>query len=145
MFPIKTIKHDDSITKVVIEDFSKTLSRILKEQQDYTKKLEELINSFQNEVRNENGDLVEGTFIIGSGTAKPAPEDVFDEEIGNEIAFRKAKLFANLKKIRKLFRIISLRKTSEEYLNEQLRKLRAFVMKDEEALRKYNPEFDYFL
>lgn len=136
MLPIETTKEGNKITKVCVEDIYKILNRVIDTlDKTYNNSMEIMDNTYQ--IHND----CEGNFIIGTGISEPCGEDEFDEELGNEIAFRKAKLNANLKKVRLLRRIQKNLFESLDTVDEELERLCKFIEMDESFLRLYNPDF----
>ena len=136
MLPIETTKEGNKITKVCVEDIYKILNRVIDTlDKTYNNSMEIMDNTYQ--IHND----CEGNFIIGTGVSEPCGEDEFDEELGNEIAFRKAKLNANLKKVRLLKRIQRKIFESLDTVDEELERLCKFIEMDESFLRLYNPDF----
>lgn len=134
--PIETYTDGNKITKVCVEDVYKVFNRILEQLDKSYNKSIDIIDSVDKEV---NG--YEGSLIIGTGTSQPCLTDAFDEEIGNNIAFMKAKLNANLKKFRLLNRIYKeIDKILNVIENEQ-DSIYDYIQLDLEGLRKYNPDY----
>lgn len=137
MFPIKTKKlNNNEIMKVVIEDFGKCLRKISLRTRDLSKKINIMFSEYYRLVENTYG-----FYIKGIGISCPDKEDSFDEEIGNEISFRKAKLNANLKKAKILKRALKMYKEEEDSIKTELDKLNKYIDMDLTALRKYNPDY----
>ena len=134
--PIKTTRDGDKITKICTEDIYKIINRV----QDYMDKAHNNSIDIINDIH-KIYDGYEGELIIGTGTSQPCKEDVFNEEIGNNIAFMKAKLNANIKKYN------FLRKVYNEYidlitsLGGELGKVMYYIDYDLAGIRKYNPEY----
>lgn len=134
--PIKTIKEGDKITKICVEDIYKVLNRVMDSlNRSYDKSID-IIDSVFKDYEDSEGEL-----IIGTGVSQPCGGDVFDETIGNEIAFRKAKLNANIKKHALLVRIFKQWFKAFDQLDEELNKIDIFISKDLKGIRKYNPEY----
>lgn len=131
--PIKTIKHGDVTAKVCVEDISKLL-----------RKINEIETDHYYDFTNVNGDYANRT-IKGVGLSRPSDNDKYDDEIGNEIAFRKAKLYCNLKKIRLIEKVMNTYITSLNKLQNELDRYATYIGKDVAALKEYNPEFDWNL
>ena len=135
--PIKTVREGNKITKVCVEDVYKMLNRII-EKQNVTA---DLLESLHKTVETEEGALVPGEFIIGTGISQPCLTDAFDEEIGSNIAFMKAKLNANLKKYRFLTKVWdSLIKTIDT-VDDEFDRVSEMILMDLEGVRKHNPEY----
>ena len=136
MLPIKTTREGDTITKVVVEDMYKSLNRILDGVDKYYNNSMEIIDSIHKEY-----DGYEGELIVGTGVSKPCAEDIFDEEIGNEIAFKKAKLNANLKKWNIYIRLEKELLKMLGVLDSEIDRIDKYIDMDIEGLRKYNPNY----
>ncbi len=134
--PIETKREGDEITKVCVEDSYKFLNRIIEPFNRMSDKVIDITDS----LHQEYGDY-EGEFIIGVGTSKPCEGDVFNEEIGNEIAFRKAKLKANLKKHHIISRIVNHVADFCEILLKEDYILSKYIRDDTDAIREYNKDF----
>lgn len=134
--PIETTREGNKITKVCVEDVYKIINRVLDALDDTYNNSIEIIDS----VHKTHNDY-EGEMIIGVGVSEPCGEDEFNEEIGNELAFRKAKLSANLKKVNFLNRIRKeFMKGIDKILDEQ-EPLIDYIYNDLRAIRKYNPDY----
>lgn len=140
MIPMETKREGDKITKVVVEDFYKVINRVYEGMNKAYNKSSELLDSVHKEY-DYNGEIFEGELIIGTGVSKPCAEDTFDEEIGNEIAFRKAKLNANYKKASILMQIWKNYLDALAVIDADLSKVEALIQKDLDGIREYNPEY----
>lgn len=136
MLPVKTIKQGETTVKVVVDDFYKTLNRII----DGLSNLVDNSNTIINSVHKEYGDY-EGELIIGRGVSQPCNGDKYDEALGSEIAFRKAKINGNLKKIRIIERLLTKLWKYEFILSEELTNLDTQLLEDSDYMRKLNPDF----
>ena len=136
MLPLKTIKEGDEITKICVEDVYKMSNRILEGVTNCYNNITEIVNSL-----NKEYDGFEGELIIGRGISKPCKDDVFDEKIGNEIAFKKAKLNANLKRINILERCLREYFKGIDSLQFDFAKINNYIVSDIDGIRKYNPDF----
>lgn len=135
--PITTVREGNKITKVCVEDVYKMLNRII-EKQNVTA---DLLESLHKTVETKEGALVPGEFIIGTGISQPCLTDAFDEEIGSNIAFMKAKLNANLKKYRFLTKVWdSLIKTIDT-VDDEFDRVSEMILMDLNGVRKHNPEY----
>ena len=145
MLPIETKREGDKITKVCVEDVYKLIGRIQTYLENFEDKSSEISGSAHKDYLAPDGIIYEGELIIGKGTSCPCGGDVFDEEIGNEVAFRKAKLNANNKKARiieKLFYQIDIlvSKLQQEYIP-----IVNNIYKDEKFMSKINPDFKSYI
>lgn len=134
--PIETIREGNKITKVCVEDIYKMINRLkLAMNVSYTK-ANTLLNDIQKDYKG-----VSGKFIIGTGISQPSIVDAFDEEIGNNIAFMKAKLNANMKKLRLLQKIYKEYIKMEDVIVNEMRKIDEYIYLDLEGIRKHNPDY----
>lgn len=136
-FPIKTVREGNKITKVCVEDVYKMLNRII-EKQNVTA---DLLESLHKTVETEEGALVPGEFIIGTGISQPCLADAFDEEIGSNIAFMKAKLNANLKKYRFLGKVWNSLIKTLDTVDDEFDRVSEMILMDLDGVRKHNPEY----
>ena len=134
--PIKTSRNGDEIVKVCIEDIYKILNRVQETLDKVYNNSIDIVDSVHKEYDNYEGEL-----IIGTGVSKPCPEDSFDEETGNNIAFMKAKLNSNIKKLRLLDKITNQLYKGQTSLLKETDKIIFLIKWDLESLRKYNPDY----
>ena len=130
--PIETTREGNKITKVCVEDIYKSLNKVINPKDDLT----EIIDSVNKDYGDYNGE-----FIVGVGVSQPSIQDAFDEEIGSNIAFMKAKLNANLKKERLFVRMLKKAMDIEDAITEELTKIYYYIDMDLDGIRKYNPEY----
>lgn len=134
--PMKTIRDGNKITKVCVEDVTKLTDKIrLEVAKAYTDVLDTL-----NSVKS-NYDGISGKFIIGKGISQPCIVDAFDEEIGNNIAFMKAKLNANIKKYRLLRKVCKRLAEFNKALFDEVEKIIEYIELDLDGIRKHNPDY----
>lgn len=134
--PIKTIRNGEEITKICVEDVYKIINRIVEAVDKSYNNITEIVNSVHKEY-----DDYEGELIIGTGVSKPCNGDKFDEKLGNEIAFKKAKLNANFKKamfIEKIAR--QLLKAFDSVVQEHVI-ISEYLYDDFTDLQEYNPDY----
>jgi len=137
--PVKTTREGDKITKVCVEDVYKLVNRIIDSMDKAYNKSIDILDSITKEV-----DGYEGILIVGTGVSQPCGDDVFDEQIGNDIAFIKAKLNANLKKVRFIDRISKEYRKFFDTLFQEFEKLSTYIEKDIDKIKEYNPNYlDY--
>ena len=136
-FPIKTVREGNKITKVCVEDVYKMVGRIV-EKHNATA---ELLESLHKTVETEDGALVPGEFIIGTGISQPCLADAFDEEIGSNIAFMKAKLNANLKKYRFLTKVWNSLIKTLDTVDDEFDRVSEMILMDLDGVRKHNPDY----
>jgi hypothetical protein len=134
--PVKTTREGDKITKVCVEDVYKLVNRIIDSMDKAYNKSIDILDSITKEV-----DGYEGSLIVGTGVSQPCGDDVFDEQIGNDIAFIKAKLNANWKKVRFIDRIVSEYRKLFNTLFQEFEKLSTYIEKDIDKIKEYNPNY----
>lgn len=135
--PITTVREGNKITKVCVEDVYKMLNRII-EKHNVTA---DLLESLHKTVETKDGQYVPGEFIIGKGTSQPCLTDAFDEEIGSNIAFMKAKLNANFKKYRFLNRVWNSLINTLDVTEDEIDHVSEMILMDLNGIRKHNPEY----
>lgn len=134
--PIETTREGDKITKVCVEDVYKIINRVLATMDKAYNKSTDIVDT----VWKEYGDY-EGQLIIGTGVSQPCLTDAFDEEIGNNIAFMKAKLNANIKKHNLLVRIFNAWGDAMDSIDEEISKVDDYIRMDLDGIRRHNPEY----
>ena len=136
MLPVKTIKQGETTIKIVVDDFYKTLNRVI----DGLNNLVDSSNNIIDSVHKEYEDY-EGELIIGRGVSQPCNGDKYDEALGSEIAFRKAKINGNLKKCRIIERLLAELWKYEVVLSEELTNLDTQLLEDTDYMKQVNPNF----
>ena len=134
--PIVTTREGNKITKVCVEDVYKMINRIQDAMNKAYENSVDIIDSIHKEVNGYEGEL-----IIGTGVSQPCMTDAFDEEIGMNIAFMKAKLNANTKKLNILCRIYNQYLDVLEALDKEIDKVESYIEFDLEGIRKHNPDY----
>lgn len=134
--PIETTREGNKITKVCVEDVYKMINRVIEAMDKTYNNSIGILNSVHKEVNGYEGEL-----IIGTGISQPCITDAFDEEIGNNIAFMKAKLNANLKKLNLLIRIYNQYVDVLDSLDNEIDKIYNYINLDLDGIRKHNPEY----
>ena len=141
-FPIETIREGNKITKVCVEDVYKILNRVQDGMNKSFSECVDIIDSVHKEIPNSaDGKIWEGELIIGIGISQPCLTDAFDEEIGNNIAFMKMKLNANIKKHNLLCKIYNTWYNCLKEINADLNKIDANIFRDLEGIRRYNDSY----
>ena len=130
--PIQTIREGNKITKICVEDYYKMINRIADAEDRSAEKWNEIWESM-----GEDDTCV----IIGTGISQPCMTDAFDEEIGNNIAFMKAKLNANMKKRNVLRKLWEAAMVTIDAIDEEWDKIDRMIAFDLNGLRKYNTEY----
>lgn len=134
--PIETTREGNKITKVCVEDVYKMVNRVIEVMDKAYNNSVEILDSIHKEVNGYEGEL-----IIGTGISQPCLTDAFDEEIGTNIAFMKAKLNANLKKRNLLYRIYNKYVDVLDSLDTEIEKVENYINMDLEGIRRHNPEY----
>ena len=135
--PITTVREGNKITKVCVEDVYKMINRIA-EKHNITA---DLLDSLTKRIKGGNGVVAEGEFIVGTGISQPCMSDAFDEEIGSNIAFMKAKLNANLKKYRFLTKVWNSLIKTLDTVDDEFDRVSEMILMDLDGVRKHNPEY----
>ena len=134
--PIKTTKNGEKIAKICVEDVYKIINRIYESIDKSYNESTSILDS----VHKQYGDY-EGELIVGTGISEPCPPDKFDEKIGNDIAFMKAKLNANIKKHNLLTKVWNSYEKVLYDIDTELIKIDSYIKMDLDNLRKYNPSY----
>ena len=134
--PIETTRDGNKITKVCVEDVYKMINRVQEAMNKAYNNSVDILDSIHKEVNGYEGEL-----IIGTGVSQPCLTDAFDEEIGNNIAFMKAKLNANMKKRNLLYRVYNQYISVLEAIDVELEKIDEYIDLDLEGVRNHNPEY----
>ena len=130
--PIQTTRDGNKITKICVEDYHKMMNRIAAAENRSAEKWNEIWDSL-----GEDNTCV----IIGTGISQPCLTDAFDEEIGNNIAFMKAKLNANMKKRNILRKLWNAAFITIDAIEEEWQKIDNMIAFDLNGLRRYNSEY----
>ena len=141
--PIETIREGEKITKICVEDVYKMINRV---QDAMNKAYEESCDILEDVKKkywpgNQPNTVYEGYLIIGTGTSQPCGGDEFNEETGNDIAFMKAKLNANIKKFNVIKRIHNKFIDALVKFGDELDKISEYIYLDINGVRKFNPEY----
>lgn len=134
--PIKTFREGNKITKICVEDIYKILNRVIEQMDKSYNNSMELIDAIEKEV-----DDYEGSLIVGTGVSEPCITDAFDEEIGENIAFMKCKLNANLKKRNLLLKVYFQYMKVLNVLDTELSKIEKYIDLDLKGIRLHNPDY----
>ncbi len=140
-YPIQTIREGNKITKICVEDFYKMINRIGAAEERSAEKWNEIWDSLDVDVENGQGEVGNGCLIIGKGISQPNIKDAFDEEIGNNIAFMKAKLNANMKKRNVLIKLWNAVMITVDAIDDEIYKIDNKIASDLHALRQHNPSY----
>lgn len=135
--PIETTREGNKITKKCVEDVYKIVNRVIEGMDKAHNNSVDIIDSLEDEENYGEDSAV----IFGTGTSQPCLTDAFDEEIGNNIAFMKMKLNANIKKHNFLCRIYNEYFKLLDKIDDEIVKIDANIIFDLEGVRKHNPEY----
>ena len=131
--PITTSRDGNKITKVCVEDYYKMINRIARAEERSAEKWNEIWDS----MGEDNTCL-----ITGIGISQPNMQDAFDEEIGNNIAFIKAKLNANIKKRNVLRKLWNAAMITIDAIKEERNRIDKLIAFDLNNMRvNYNPGY----
>lgn len=139
--PIETTRDGNKITKVCVEDVYKIMNRVIEAMDKAHNNSVDIINSVDKKYVSNDDSEYFGSLIIGRGVSQPCLTDAFDEEIGNDIAFMKAKLNANIKKHNLLTRVWNEFCKLLDIIDVDLGKVDDYIYDDLMRLRQYNPEY----
>ena len=134
--PIETVREGNKITKTCVEDIYKIANRVIGAMDKAYDNSVDIIDSLQNDEYGEDSAVV-----FGKGISQPCLTDAFDEEIGNNIAFMKMKLNANIKTRNFLVKVFNQWMGALEKINEDIYKVDQKIMMDLEGVRKHNPDY----
>ena len=134
--PIETIRDGNKITKICVEDVYKVINRVQEAMNVAYSKSVDIIDT----IHKDYGDY-EGELIIGTGISQPCLSDAFDEEIGNNIAFMKAKLNANIKKHNFLCRVYNNYIRALADIDELIEDVDDKIKMDLTGVRMHNPDY----
>ena len=110
--PIETVREGNKITKTCVEDIYKIVNRVIEAMEKAYNNSVDIIDSLQNDEYGEDSAVV-----FGRGISQPCLTDAFDEEIGNNIAFMKMKLNANIKTHNFLVKVFNQWMNALDYLS----------------------------
>jgi len=138
--PIKTSREGNKITKVCVEDVYKMINRVQEGMNRAYNNTVDVMDSLHKEIETEDGPVV-GEFIIGTGISQPCMKDAFDEEIGSNIAFMKAKLNASIKKHNFLMKALKQWLGIIRTFDEEFVRVESKIIMDLNGIRRHNPEY----
>ena len=150
--PILTITNGEETKKVCVEDVHKMCNACININDRCYNKVNKIIDELDLTLDPESyeilgndyeGEAYRGSMIIGTGISKPCKDDVFDESLGNEIAFRKTKFKINLRKLKILGRIVKAHMEAIEQIRKYIddKELVLNLFKDFDFLADINPDF----
>ena len=141
--PIITTVEGNVTTKVCVENIYKIINRVYNYVDKAENNMYDIIDSIVTTkfLNKENLSLYTGDLVIGRGISQPCLGDAYDEEIGRNIAFMKAKLNANIKKHNMLVRIWNEYHKVIEELDKELSKIDEYIKFDLNGIRGYNRDY----
>ena len=134
--PIETVREGNKITKTCVEDIYKIVNRVIEAMEKAYNNSVDIIDSLQNDEYGEDSAVV-----FGRGISQPCLTDAFDEEIGNNIAFMKMKLNANIKTRNFLVKVFNQWMTVLDKIDEDIYKVDNKIQMDLDGVRKHNPDY----
>lgn len=135
-FPIGTKHEGNKITKTCVEDVYKICNRVLQGMDKAYNNSTDIIDSLGHIEYGKDSAVV-----FGVGVSQPCMSDAFDEEIGNNIAFMKMKLNANIKKHNFLCRIFNEYDRFLSKLMDELNKVDDNIIFDLDGIRQHNANY----
>jgi len=135
-FPLGTKREGNKITKTCVEDVYKICNRVLQGMDKAYNNSTDIIDSLGHVEYGKDSAVV-----FGVGVSQPCMTDAFDEEIGNNIAFMKMKLNANIKKHNFLCRIFNEYDKFLVKLLYELQKVDNNILFDLDGIRQHNPNY----
>jgi hypothetical protein len=139
---IETTIEGEKTTKVCVEDMYKAVNRVI---EAYNKFIEYADEAFEKvnqvEVETKTNGTWEGCLVVGTGVSQPCHGDVYDEQIGNDIAFMKAKLNANIKKWNFFVKLWNQNVKLSNVLNSEISRIETNILLDLHGIRKYNSDY----
>ena len=140
--PIETIHDGEKTTKICVEDMYKAVTRVVNA---YNKFVEYAYSALTydciKDVDTESNGTWTGCLVVGRGVSQPCHEDVYDEQVGNNIAFMKAKLNANIKKWNFFVKLWNQNVKFSDALDTEIKKIENNIKLDLEGVRNYNPDY----
>lgn len=140
MIPTNTEIKGTKTTKTIVEDYYKNLNRLQEALYKCFNDSNEILDSLYKSYQDQNGVIWEGELIVSTASSTPREGDEYSEDLGHEIAFRKCKLKANLKKRRIVEKLMnSATKMFDSYVKE-LEILNHYINMDVAALTLYDTQ-----
>ena len=133
---VQTTREGNKITKTCVEDVYKIVNRVQAAMNKAHNDSVDVIDTLYHEEYGEDTSVV-----FGVGNSQPCLIDAFDEEIGNNIAFMKMKLNANIKKHNFLCRIFNNYVDAIDKIDEEIKNIDEKIKMDLEGVRKHNPDY----
>ena len=140
--PIETVHDGEKTTKICVEDMYKAVNRIIEKYNDFVEYADKAFEEVgEREATTESGETWTGCLVVGKGISQPCHGDTYDEQIGNDIAFMKAKLNANIKKWNYFVKLWNANIKLSDALDYEIKRIQNNIMMDLDGLREYNPEY----
>lgn len=140
--PIETTIEGEKTTKVCVEDMYKAVNRVIKSYNkfiDYAEQAFDEVDQVKVETR-DNGTW-KGCLVVGRGISQPCHGDVYNEQIGHDIAFMKAKLNANIKKWNFFVKLWNQNLKLSSAIDNEIKRIETNILLDLDGVREYNPEY----
>ena len=134
--PIETVREGNKITKTCVEDIYKIVNRVIEAMDKAYNNSVDIIDSLQSDEYGEDSAVV-----FGRGISQPCLTDAFDEEIGNNIAFMKMKLNANIKTHNFLVKVFNQWMNALTEINKDICKVDEKIQMDLGGVRKHNSNY----
>lgn len=138
--PIETIHDGEKTTKICVEDMYKAINRVIEPYNKFMEFAEKAFEDADVDVES-NGTTWTGCLVVGKGVSQPCHGDVYNEQIGNDIAFMKAKLNANIKKWSYFAKLWNANLKLANAIDAELAKISKNIKMDLEGIREYNPDY----
>ena len=140
--PIMTIHDGEETTKICVEDMYKAINRVIEAYNNFVEYAEDQFDEIgKREVCLSDDDTWTGCLVVGKGVSKPCHGDEYDEEIGNNIAFMKAKLNANIKKWNFFVGLWNKNNKLRKAIDSEIYKIEGNIFMDLDGIRDYNPDY----
>ena len=140
--PIETTIEGEKTTKVCVEDMYKAVNRFIEAYNKFVEYTDEALEKVsQAEVETKTNGTWEGCLVVGTGISQPCHGDVYDEQTGNDIAFMKAKLNANIKKWNFFVKLWNQNVKLTNVLNSEISRIETNILLDLDGIREYNPDY----
>lgn len=140
--PIETTIEGEKTTKVCVEDMYKAVNRVIESYNKFINYAEQAFDEVdQVEVETRDNGTWEGCLVIGRGISQPCHGDVYNEQIGHDIAFMKAKLNANIKKWNFFVKLWNQNLKLSSAIDNEIKRIETNILLDLDGVREYNPEY----
>lgn len=140
--PIETTIEGEKTTKVCVEDMYKAVNRFIEAYNKFVEYADEALEKVsQVEVETKTNGTWEGCLVVGTGISQPCHGDVYNEQTGNDIAFMKAKLNANIKKWNFFVKLWNQNIKLINVLNSEIGRIETNILLDLDGIREYNSDY----